>query len=108
MKLCRGVSESGHERATWGDLSDDQINTLETQLTTLRAEKTGLAEDLKDYKDSIQRGERQEDLDYIRNSFGNRFGIKRVDPKYMLGILSENHCDGRRHVGAAHDTAGIC
>lgn len=39
--------------------------------------------------DCFVRGERNSDLDYIRNSFGNRFGIKRVDPRYMLGILSE-------------------
>ena len=39
--------------------------------------------------DCFLRGERLEDLEYIRNSFGNRFGIKKVDPRYMLGLLSE-------------------
>ena len=38
--------------------------------------------------DCFVRGERDEDLEYIRNSFGNRFGIKRVDPRFMLGLYS--------------------
>ena len=38
--------------------------------------------------DCFVRGERDEDLDYIRNSFGNRFGIKRVDPRFMLGLYA--------------------
>ena len=34
-------------------------------------------------------GERDEDLEYIRRSFGDKFGIKRADPKYFLGYLME-------------------
>ena len=32
-------------------------------------------------------GERSEDLEYIRQSFGDKFGIKKVDPRYFLGCL---------------------
>ena len=34
-------------------------------------------------------GEREEDLEYIKQSFGQRFGIKDVDPRYFLGCLME-------------------
>ena len=34
-------------------------------------------------------GEREEDLEYIKHSFGQRFGIKDVDPRYFLGCLME-------------------
>jgi hypothetical protein len=34
-------------------------------------------------------GERDEDLSYIKTSFGERFGIKDVDPRYFLGCLME-------------------
>ena len=34
-------------------------------------------------------GERVEDLEYIRRSFGDAFGIKREDPKYFMGYSME-------------------
>ena len=39
--------------------------------------------------DCYVQGERSEDLEYIRQSFGDKFGIKKVDPRYFLGCLME-------------------
>ena len=39
--------------------------------------------------DCYVQGERNEDLEYIRQSFGDKFGIKKVDPRYFLGCLME-------------------
>ena len=33
--------------------------------------------------------EREEDAEYIRRSFGDKFGISRTDPRFMLGVLKE-------------------
>ena len=33
--------------------------------------------------------ERESDLEFIRDAFGERFGIKNVDPRYFLGCLME-------------------
>ena len=42
-----------------------------------------------DVDDRRIQGEREEDLAYIKHSFGQRFGIKDVDPRYFLGCLME-------------------
>lgn len=53
MKLQKGVSEAGTGRSTWGDMTDAEIAEAETTLGKLRVEKTGLATDIEDYKQSI-------------------------------------------------------
>jgi len=39
--------------------------------------------------DCYAQGERESDLEFIRDAFGERFGIKNVDPRYFLGCLME-------------------
>ena len=39
--------------------------------------------------DCYLQGEREEDLEYIRRSFGDAFGIKRADPKHFMGYSME-------------------
>ena len=54
LKLCKGVSESGIERQTWGNLSDNEIEGATRELERLRKEKDSLAADINDYKESIK------------------------------------------------------
>ena len=39
--------------------------------------------------DCYAQGERESDLEFIWDAFGERFGIKNVDPRYFLGCLME-------------------
>ena len=39
LKLCKGVSESGIERQTWGNLSDNEIEGATRELERLREMK---------------------------------------------------------------------
>ena len=53
LKLRKGMSESGVERSTWGNMTEAQIAAISAQLEGLREEKTGLNTDINDYKASI-------------------------------------------------------
>jgi len=54
LKMVPGVSEAGHARETWGNMSDADVRSNEERLTRLRAEKNSMKADIIDRKDSIE------------------------------------------------------
>ena len=75
LKMIPRVSEAGHARETWGNMSDADIRSNEEHLTRLRAEKNSMKADIVDRKDSI------ENQTEILESFQNT----------ILGVVSTKH-----------------
>ena len=55
LKMVPGISEAGHGRETWGNMTDADIRSKEEHLNRLRAEKNSMKTDITDRKDSIER-----------------------------------------------------